>query len=41
MVLGMENLLEYREKHPDAFNSKGLINDNIYKYASDVESVKI
>lgn len=29
--------LEYREKHPDAFNSKGLINDNIYKYASDVE----
>ncbi|UOC06164.1 histidine phosphatase family protein [Lactobacillus johnsonii] len=29
--------LEYRKKHPDAFNSKGLINDNIYKYASDVE----
>ena len=29
--------LEYRKKHPDAFNSKGLINNNIYKYASDVE----
>lgn len=29
--------LEYRKKHPDAFNSKELINDNIYKYASDVE----
>ena len=29
--------LEYRKKHPDAFNSNGLINDNIYKYASDVE----
>ena len=29
--------LEYRKKHPDAFNSKGLINDNIYKYAPDVE----
>ena len=28
---------EYRKKYPDAFNSKGLINDNIYKYASDVE----
>ena len=29
--------LEYRKKHPDDFNSNGLINDNIYKYASDVE----
>lgn len=28
---------EYRAKYPDAFNKKGLINDNIYKYASDVE----
>ena len=28
---------EYRVKYPDAFNSKGLINDNIYKYASNVE----
>ena len=29
--------LEYRKKNPDAFNSKWLINNNIYKYASDVE----
>ena len=28
---------EYRKKYPDAFNKKGLITDNIYKYASDVE----
>ena len=29
--------LEYRKKHPDAFNSKELITDKIYNYASDVE----
>lgn len=29
--------LEYRAKYPDAFSKKGLINDNIYKYASNVE----
>lgn len=31
---------DYRSKYPDAFNEKGLITDNIYKYASNVEKEK-